>query len=403
MTSRAAAGILYLLALIAFMNSWLVGNFHYTRVFVVAFLVDFLIRVAINPRYAPTLILGRLAVRRQAPEWTGAPQKRFAWGIGLALAATMFYLIVINEIVGPVNLFICLFCLLLLFFESAFGICIGCKIYEWVIQRTARHCPGGVCPTDARPARKHGSAEIPEARRRLALALGATWAFAFVEALAGWHGGSLALLADAGHMVTDGAALGLALLAAWIAARPPSMRHSYGLGRVELFAAIVNALTMLAVVAGIVVEAWARFETPRPVEGALVSLVAALGLIVNLGVAWMLAHGQENLNVRGAFLHVLGDLLGSLAAIVAGVVVWLTGWTPIDPLLSLLIGGLVLAASLRLLREAVHGLMDGVPFSIDLDRLGRQLAGFDLPQKNMDSGYTPAQPARRAKAHQLRV
>jgi len=204
-------------------------------------------------------------------------------------------------------------------------------------------------------------------------------------------------------MVTDGAALGLALLAAWIAARPPSMRHSYGLGRVELFAAIVNALTMLAVVAGIVVEAWARFETPRPVEGALVSLVAALGLIVNLGVAWMLAHGQENLNVRGAFLHVLGDLLGSLAAIVAGVVVWLTGWTPIDPLLSLLIGGLVLAASLRLLREAVHGLMDGVPFSIDLDRLGRQLAGFDLPQKNMDSGYTPAQPARRAKAHQLRV
>jgi hypothetical protein len=156
---RAAAGILFLLALIAFMNSWLVGNFHYTRVFVVAFLVDFLIRVAINPRYAPTLILGRLAVRRQAPEWTGAPQKRFAWGIGLALAATMFYLIVINEIVGPVNLFICLFCLLLLFFESAFGICIGCKIYEWVFQRTARHCPGGVCPTDARPARKIGAAE----------------------------------------------------------------------------------------------------------------------------------------------------------------------------------------------------------------------------------------------------
>lgn len=156
---RADAGILFLLALVAFMNSWLVGNFHYTRVFVVAFLVDFVVRVAINPRYAPTLILGRLAVRRQAPEWTGAPQKRFAWGIGLALAAAMFYLIVINGIVGPLNLFICLFCLLLLFFESAFGICIGCKLYELAFRRSAQHCAGGVCPTDARPARKVGAGE----------------------------------------------------------------------------------------------------------------------------------------------------------------------------------------------------------------------------------------------------
>lgn len=156
---RAGAGILFLLALVAFMNSWLVGNFHYTRVFVVAFLVDFVIRVLINPRYAPSLILGRLAVRHQAPEWTGAPQKRFAWGIGLALAATMFYLIVINEIVGPLNLFICLFCLLLMFFESAFGICIGCKIYELAFRRSARHCPGSVCPTERPTTRKVGAGE----------------------------------------------------------------------------------------------------------------------------------------------------------------------------------------------------------------------------------------------------
>lgn len=156
---RAGAGILFLLALIAFMNSWLVGNFHYTRVFVVAFLIDFVIRVAINPRFAPTLILGRLAVRRQAPEWTGAPQKRFAWGIGLALAAAMFYLIVLNEIVGPVNLFICLCCLLLMFFESAFGICLGCKIYEFAFRHSAQHCPGGVCPTDHPAARKVGAGE----------------------------------------------------------------------------------------------------------------------------------------------------------------------------------------------------------------------------------------------------
>ncbi len=220
----------------------------------------------------------------------------------------------------------------------------------------------------------HGNAGNPEQRRRLLIALGLTWGFAVVEAAAGWQGGSLALLADAGHMVTDGAALGLALLAAWVAARPPSARHSYGFGRSELFAALINALAMLAVVAGIGIEAWSRFSTPHPIDGALVSAVAVVGLAVNLFVAWMLSRGQDNLNMRGAFLHVLGDVLGSVAAIAAGLVVWLTGWTPIDPLLSLLIGGLVLASSLRLLRDALHGLMDGVPFAIDLAALGRKLA-----------------------------
>jgi cobalt-zinc-cadmium efflux system protein len=220
----------------------------------------------------------------------------------------------------------------------------------------------------------HGSADTPEQRRRLLIALGLTWAFAVVEAVAGWQGGSLALLADAGHMVTDGAALGLALLAAWIANRPPSVRHSYGMGRVELLAALVNALSMLAVVAGIGMEAWSRFQSPQPIQGVLVSAVAVIGLGVNLFVAWMLSHGQQNINVRGAFLHVLGDVLGSVAAIAAGMVVWLTGWTPIDPLLSILIGGLVLASSLRLLRDALHGLMDGVPFAIDLTDLGKELA-----------------------------
>lgn len=220
----------------------------------------------------------------------------------------------------------------------------------------------------------HGSTDTPDQRRRLLVALGLTWGYALIEALAGWRGGSLALLADAGHMITDGAALGLALLAAWLAARPVSSRHSYGFGRAELFAALVNALAMLAVVAGIAFEAWGRFQSPRPVAGLLVSAVAVVGLAINLFVAWLLSHGQDNLNVRGAFLHVLGDVLGSVAAIAAGVVVWLTGWTPIDPLLSLLIGGLVLAASLRLLRDALHGLMDGVPFVLDLEHLGRELA-----------------------------
>ncbi len=220
----------------------------------------------------------------------------------------------------------------------------------------------------------HGGTDTPAQRRRLLIALGLTWAFAVVEAIAGWRGGSLALLADAGHMVTDGAALGLALLAAWIAARPPSARHSYGMGRVELLAALINALAMLAVVFGIGMEAWSRFQSPHAIQGALVSAVAVIGLGVNLFVAWMLSHGQQNINVRGAFLHVLGDVLGSVAAIAAGIVVWATGWTPIDPLLSLLIGGLVLASSLRLLRDALHGLLDGVPFALSLPEIGRDLA-----------------------------
>ena len=223
-------------------------------------------------------------------------------------------------------------------------------------------------------AHHHGGGNDPAQRQRLLLAVALTWAYALVEAVAGWRGGSLALLADAGHMVTDGAALALALLASWIAARPPSARHSFGLGRVELLAALINALAMLLVVAGIGMEAWSRFQSPHPVDGALVGVVAVIGLAVNLLVAWKLSHGQDNMNVRGAFLHVMGDVLGSVAAIVAGIVVWATGWTPIDPLLSLLIGGLVLAASLRLLRDAVHGLLDGVPLAVSLPDLGRELA-----------------------------
>lgn len=220
----------------------------------------------------------------------------------------------------------------------------------------------------------HGHAHAATTHARLFWALGGTLSFSVVEVLAGWRSGSLALLADAGHMVTDGAALGLAAFAAWLAARPPTERHSYGWGRVELLAALVNALAMLAVVTGIGVEAWSRLKSPVPIEGAMVSGVAALGLLINLAVAWLLSGGRSNLNVRAAFIHVLGDLMASVAALVAGAVVWATGWTPIDPMLSLLIGGLVLASSLRLLREAVHGLLDGVPAGISLPELGLAMA-----------------------------
>ena len=158
---RAGAGIVFFFAMVAFMNAWLTGNFQPTRVFVVAFLVDFTIRIFVNPRYAPSLILGQWFVRKQQPEYVGAPQKRFAWAIGFVLALTMLYLVVINNLVGPLNLIVCAACLVLLFFETAFGICLGCKLYNLFNKEQAELCPGGVCEV------------APEARLQLRWAQGA--------------------------------------------------------------------------------------------------------------------------------------------------------------------------------------------------------------------------------------
>jgi hypothetical protein len=149
---RAAAGILFFFAIVSFMNAWLQGNFEPTRVFVVAFLIDFAIRIFVNPKFAPSLIVGQFMVRRQEPEYVGAPQKRFAWAIGLVLALTVFYLVVIQQVIGPVNLIVCTACLILLFFESAFGVCIGCKIYNLFSKEQAQLCPGGVCEVQETPA-----------------------------------------------------------------------------------------------------------------------------------------------------------------------------------------------------------------------------------------------------------
>ncbi len=146
---RASAGILFGLAMVAFMNAWLLGNFQPTRVFVIAFLADFTLRLFVNPRFAPSLIIGAWVVRGQQPEWVGAPQKRFAWAIGFVLALTMLYLVVIRQVIGPVNLLVCAACLTLLFFESAFGICLGCKLYQLFGNTPAQLCPGGVCETPA--------------------------------------------------------------------------------------------------------------------------------------------------------------------------------------------------------------------------------------------------------------
>ena len=142
---RASAGILFFFAFISFMNAFLLGNFQPTRVFVVVFLVDFTIRIFVNPRYAPSLIIGQWVVRKQQAEYVGAPQKRFAWAIGFVLALAMLYLMVLNNVIGPINMIVCSVCLLLLFFEAAFGICIGCKFYNLLNKEKAQLCPGGVC------------------------------------------------------------------------------------------------------------------------------------------------------------------------------------------------------------------------------------------------------------------
>ena len=206
------------------------------------------------------------------------------------------------------------------------------------------------------------------------LATGLTLAYAGVEAGVGVWAGSLALVADAGHMVNDAAALALAAIAAWLARRPASARHSYGFGRAELIAALINSLALLILVAWIAMSAVQRLQTPQPVIGAAVSVAAAIGLILNIGVAWLLSRGERNLNVRAALLHVLGDLLGSVAALLSGIVIAFTGWTPIDPLLSLGISALIILSSLRLLREALHGLMEGAPFTLAPEAVGRALA-----------------------------
>lgn len=203
-------------------------------------------------------------------------------------------------------------------------------------------------------------------RRRLLGALCLTGGSMLVEAAGGVIAGSLALLADAGHMLTDTAALGLATVAVLVAGRPSDARRSYGYHRFPVLAAYVNALTLLLIVVWIAAEAVGRIRQPVEILAGPMLAVAIVGLLVNLA-AFRLLHGgrTDSLNVRGALLHVLGDLLGSAAAIVAALVILATGWTLIDPLLSLLVALLLLRSAVSLLRRSGHVLMEGCPADLD--------------------------------------
>jgi len=219
-------------------------------------------------------------------------------------------------------------------------------------------------------AHKHGegphSHDHHGSKRSLFLSFLLISSFMLVEAVGGWLTNSLALLSDAGHMLTDAGALALSLLAIKIGEKPPSSTKTFGYRRFEILAALFNGLALWAMVVIIVHEAYLRLQAPPEVNGRGMMTVAAIGLIVNLiAIRLLHAHQEDNINIRGAFLHVLADSLGSVGALAAGLIVLTTGWTMVDPLISLGICLLILWSSWGIVRDTVHILLLGVPAHID--------------------------------------
>ena len=206
--------------------------------------------------------------------------------------------------------------------------------------------------------------------RRVTIALTLTGIFMVVEVIGGLLAGSLALLADAGHMLTDTMALALAAVAFHVSKRPADGRLTYGYQRFQILAAFVNGLSLLLIVGWIFYEAVSRFLAPEEVMGRTMLIVAALGLVVNI-IAFVVLHtgDRENLNIRGAALHVAGDLLGSVAAIVAAVVIIYTGWMAIDPLLSIAVALLILKSAWLLVKRSAHVLLEGAPEWLDVEEM----------------------------------
>ena len=223
-------------------------------------------------------------------------------------------------------------------------------------------------------AHSHGAAAP---HRVLMISIVIVFVFAIIEAVGGWWANSLALLGDAGHMASDALALVIAAFAAWVSTKPPSKKHSYGLGRAEVVAAWFSSLLMIVISLAIIIEAVERIHLPEHVKGGTVIIIAFIGMLVNILVAWLLARGERTLNIRAALLHVMGDLLGSLAALISGAVIYFTGWYPIDPILSILIGVLIMISSLRLLRESLLVLMEGVPGHISPEEVTKTMLDVD--------------------------
>ncbi len=223
---------------------------------------------------------------------------------------------------------------------------------------------------------RHGPAS--QARGRLWVVLTLTASYMLAEAIGGWWTGSLALLADAGHMLTDVAALALALVAMWFATRPATPQKTYGYYRLEILAALVNGVALVLISLLILYEAAQRWSAPPLVNSVPMMIIATGGLLINLLSAWLLHSGHEHdLNIHGAWLHILGDALGSVGAIVAGALMWAYGWRWADPLFSGLIGLLVIFSAWRLVRESVNVLLEGTPAHIDLGAVQKSICATD--------------------------
>ncbi len=210
--------------------------------------------------------------------------------------------------------------------------------------------------------------------RRLALALFITLGFVFVEAAAGWYGNSLALLTDAAHNLTDVAALALSWYALRLAARPANAGKTFGYHRAGILIALFNSAGLIALTLWVFYEAYLRLLTPPVVDAPLLTWVAALAFVVNLGTAWLVKQGShKDLNLRSAYLHLAGDALSTFGAILAGIVIWLTGWAALDPIVSILIGLLILWNAWTIVRESTGILLEGTPADLDLTALVNEL------------------------------
>jgi len=211
-----------------------------------------------------------------------------------------------------------------------------------------------------------GHSHVPKNERKIALAALLTGGFMVAEVVGGIVSGSLALIADAGHMLTDFASLVLAWFAIRLARRPAYWKLTYGFDRFSILAALINGLSLFAIAIWITIEAVRRFNDPQEILGGLMLWVALGGLAVNLLAFWMLTRGEsENLNVRAAALHVAGDLLGSVAALIASLVIIFTGWTPIDPILSVLVVLIILRSAWAVVKQSGHILLEGSPKGLD--------------------------------------
>ncbi len=218
----------------------------------------------------------------------------------------------------------------------------------------------------------HNHATAP--RRALAIALALTVTFIAVEIVGGVLSNSLALLADAGHMISDAGAIALSLFAMWIANRRHTARRTFGLHRAEILAALANGATLWLIAGYVIFEAVRRAADPPEIASLPMLVVAILGLIVNLAAMWVLGHHRDSsLNVRGAYLHVAGDALGSVGVIAAAAIIWFTGWTMADAIVSLVISALIIFAGWRLIRETVSILLEISPGHVDVQQLGADI------------------------------